>query len=255
MHFTDQLNRTLSLPNPPRRLISLVPSQTELLVDLGLEDRIVGITKFCIHPSHLRKSKTIVGGTKNYRMEVIDSLQPDLILGNKEENEQKGIEKLTQKFPVWMSDIFTMEDALDMIGKVGIITETQTKAQEIIQRIENSLAENISLKGTCVYLIWNNPIMVAGKNTFIDDMLKRAGFENLLKKERYPELVLEEVQALNPDYVLLSSEPYPFKEKHLNEFRKALPHSKILLVDGELFSWYGSRLIKSAAYFKNLGLT
>ena len=255
MHFTDQLNRTLSLPNPPRRIISLVPSQTELLVDLGLEDRIIGITKFCIHPPYLRKSKTIVGGTKNYRMEVIDSLQPDLILGNKEENEQKGIEMLSRKYPVWMSDIFTLKDALDMIGQVGEITETKEKAQEIIQRIENSFADRIYVKGTCVYLIWNNPIMVAGKNTFIDDMLNRAGFENLVQKGRYPELVLDEVQELNPDYVLLSSEPFPFKEEHLNEFRKALPHSKILLVDGELFSWYGSRLIKSAAYFKNLGLT
>ena len=231
-----------------------MPSQTELLVDLGLEDRIVGITKFCIHPSHLRKSKTIVGGTKNYRMEVIDSLQPDLILGNKEENEQKGIEELSQKYPVWMTDIFTLEDALDMIGRVGEITETNEKAQELIQRIENCFAEKISDKGTCVYLIWNNPIMVAGKNTFIDDMLSRAGLENLVKKERYPELVLEEVQELNPDFVLLSSEPFPFKEEHLEEFRKALPHSKILLVDGELFSWYGSRLLKSVAYFKNLGL-
>ena len=250
MHFTDQLHRTLFLPNPPQRIISLVPSQTELLVDLGLEDRIVGITKFCIHPSRLRKSKTIVGGTKNYRMEVIDSLQPDLILGNKEENDQKGIEELTKKYPVWMSDIFNLEDALDMIGKVGDITESKKKAQEIIQRIENSFAENISIKGTCVYLIWNNPIMVAGKNTFIGDMLERAGFQNLVEKERYPELSLEEVRDLNPEFLLLSSEPFPFKEKHIQEFQNFLPKTKILLVDGELFSWYGSRLLKSSYYFE-----
>ena len=97
MNFTDQLNRNIFIPNPPKRIISLVPSQTELLVDLGLEDRIVGVTKFCVHPRDLREKKTIVGGTKNYRFEVIDSLQPDLIIGNKEENDKEGIEILASK--------------------------------------------------------------------------------------------------------------------------------------------------------------
>jgi ABC-type Fe3+-hydroxamate transport system substrate-binding protein len=252
MHFTDHLSRAVFLPKPPERIISLVPSQTELLVDLGLEEKIVGVTKFCVHPSHLRKSKTIVGGTKKYRFEVIESLNPDLIFGNKEENEQAGIEFLAEKYPVWMSDIFDLNDSLRMISDLGEITGTQSKASEIISKIESSFAESIPFKGTCVYLIWENPKMAAGKNTFINTMLSVAGFENLIQAERYPELSEENLIELSPDYLLLSSEPFPFKEKHLDAFRKLLPNSKVLLVDGELFSWYGSRLLVAPDYFKRL---
>jgi ABC-type Fe3+-hydroxamate transport system substrate-binding protein len=252
MHFTDHLSRAVFLPKPPERIISLVPSQTELLVDLGLEEKIVGVTKFCVHPSHLRKSKTIVGGTKKYRFEVIESLNPDLIFWNKEENEQAGIEFLAEKYPVWMSDIFDLNDSLRMISDLGEITGTQSKASEIISKIESSFAESIPFKGTCVYLIWENPKMAAGKNTFINTMLSVAGFENLIQAERYPELSEENLIELSPDYLLLSSEPFPFKEKHLDAFRKLLPNSKVLLVDGELFSWYGSRLLVAPDYFKRL---
>lgn len=252
MHFTDHLSRTIFLPNPPKRIISLVPSQTELLVDLGLEEKIVGVTKFCVHPNHLRKCKTIVGGTKNYRFDVIDSLQPDLIIGNKEENDQAGIEKLASSHPVWMSDIFDLPDSLRMISDLGKITGTESKASEIISKIEYSFAQAIQFKGTCIYLIWENPKIAAGKQTFIDSMLTLAGFDNLIQSERYPELSEERLIKLSPDYLLLSSEPFPFKEKHLQAYQKFLPKSKILLVDGELFSWYGSRLLHAADYFRRL---
>lgn len=252
MEFIDQLNRFIFLPQSPRRIISLVPSQTELLVDLGLEERIVGVTKFCIHPQHLKKQKTIVGGTKNYRFDVIDSLQPDLIIGNKEENDRDGIEKLATKYPVWMSDIFSLEDNYEMIRQIGKICQEDQKAREIIQRIKSSFEQPIPKKGSCVYLIWNEPIMVAGQDTFINVMLEKAGFENLIDGSRYPVLEKEDLQRLNPDFLLLSSEPFPFKEKHLDFYRTLLPNSQIKLVDGELFSWYGSRLIHSAAYFQRL---
>lgn len=252
MHFTDQLHRTIFLPQPPERIISLVPSQTELLVDLGLEEQIVGVTKFCIHPKHLRKSKTIVGGTKNYRFEVIDSLKPDLIIGNKEENDREGIEKLAEKYPVWMSYIFSLDDNYEMICQVGRITQRESQSQEIIRKIKTSFEKPIPRKGTCVYLIWNDPIMVAGQDTFINVMLGKAGFENLIDKPRYPVLEKEDLQRLNPDFLLLSSEPFTFKEKHLDFFRELFPNSHIELVDGELFSWYGSRLINSVEYFQRL---
>lgn len=249
MKFTDHLNRSIFLPKPPERIISLVPSQTELLVDLGLEEKIVGVTKFCVHPSHLKKSKTIVGGTKNYRFDVINSLKPDLIIGNKEENDQAGIEKLAGKYPVWMSDIFDLKDSLQMIFDLGEITGTKQKAQEIIARIEKSFVQPVVKKGSCVYLIWENPKMAAGKNTFIDSMLSVAGFENLVEKFRYPEITEETLINLSPEYLLLSSEPFPFVEKHFKAFQELLPNSKIKLVDGELFSWYGSRLLYAADYF------
>jgi ABC-type Fe3+-hydroxamate transport system substrate-binding protein len=252
MNFTDHLSRTIFLPKPPERIISLVPSQTELLVDLGLEEKIVGVTKFCVHPGHLRKSKTIVGGTKNYRFDVIESLKPDLIIGNKEENDQVGIEKLAEKHPVWMSDIFDLKDSLRMVSDLGEILGRKEKALEIISRINISLSQPIIKKGTCIYLIWENPKMAAGKNTFIDAMLSLAGFENIICADRYPELCSEKLVELSPDYLLLSSEPFPFKEKHIEFFQKLLPKSKVQLVDGELFSWYGSRLLHSAEYFKRL---
>jgi ABC-type Fe3+-hydroxamate transport system substrate-binding protein len=252
MNFTDQLNRTIFLPHPPKRIISLVPSQTELLVDLGLEDRIVGVTKFCVHPADLRKKKTIVGGTKNYRFDVIDSLQPDLIIGNKEENDQVGIEKLASKYPVWMSDILTVEDSLRMILELGKITDTLMKAEEIVNQLKVDLNTPVPYRGTAVYLIWNDPIMVAGQDTFINEMLLIAGFKNLIETSRYPEIVSGDLQALDPDYLLLSSEPFPFKEKHLSLFKILLPNASVRIVDGELFSWYGTRLLKTLPYFKSL---
>lgn len=252
MYFTDHLSRTIFLPKPPERIISLVPSQTELLVDLGLEDKIVGVTKFCVHPNHLRKTKTIVGGTKNYRFDVIDSLKPDLIIGNKEENDREGIERLASHYPVWMSDIYTLEDSVRMILDVGKLTGTSSKAVELARNIQNSFSEHISFRGSCIYLIWENPLLAAGKNTFIDAMLSLAGFENLIQSSRYPELSEEQLVSLSPDFVLLSSEPFPFKEKHIASFQKLLPKSKLILADGELFSWYGSRLLQSASYFKRL---
>ncbi len=252
MNFTDQLNRTIFLSNPPKRIVSLVPSQTELLVDLGLEDRIIGVTKFCVHPSDLRQKKTIVGGTKNYRMDVIDSLQPDLIIGNKEENDQEGIEKLASTYPVWMSDIVRVEDSLKMILALGKITDTQIKAEEIVNQLKIDLNIPLPYKGTAVYLIWNDPIMVVGQATFINEMLSVAGFKNLIQTSRYPEITSEELRVLNPDNLLLSSEPFPFKEKHLRFFKTLLTNAKVRIVDGELFSWYGTRLLKALPYFKSL---
>ena len=252
MEFKDQLQRKIFLPKTPERIISLVPSQTELLVDLGLEDKIVGVTKFCVHPNHLRKCKAIVGGTKNYRFDVIDALQPDLIIGNKEENDKEGIDQLSEKYPVWMSDIFTLEDAFQMIRQIAKMTNTSNQGERVIQRINDSFLCPVPFKGTCLYLIWNDPIMVAGKDTFIDFMLEKAGFKNSANGSRYPVLNLEDVMLINPDFVLLSSEPYPFKENQLLYFKSILPESQIRLVNGELFSWYGSRLVQSAAYFKGL---
>jgi ABC-type Fe3+-hydroxamate transport system substrate-binding protein len=250
LQFIDQLHRNISLPHPPKRIVSLVPSQTELLADLGLRDKIVGVTKFCIHPKGLKKEKTVIGGTKNFHFDKIESLQPDLIIGNKEENYQEGIEKLAEKFPVWMSDIYTLEDAYRMIMCVGELTHTSIKASQIVSQIEQGLEKEFKFKGSAIYLIWKDPLIAVGENTFVDSMLDLAGFKNLIKQTRYPEIDLEEIIKLNPDYLLLSSEPYPFKEKHILFFQEKLPKTKVKIVDGEMFSWYGSRLIGAGRYFE-----
>lgn len=221
-------------------------------MDLGLADRIVGVTKFCIYPKGFKKQKTVIGGTKKFRFEVIESLQPDLIIGNKEENYKEGIEELSKMFPVWMSDVFNLEDAIEMIQGIGAITETDNRASALIQSIKRGFQLTIPRKGTAVYLIWQDPYIVVGTRTFINEMILRAGFENLIKKERYPQISLEELQELEPDFILLSSEPFPFKIKHLDSFKRNFPNSEVRLVDGELFSWYGSRLLHTPNYLRSL---
>jgi ABC-type Fe3+-hydroxamate transport system substrate-binding protein len=259
MHtVTDQMGRQVSIPVRPLRIVSLVPSQTELLYDFGLDDRVVGITKFCIHPTEWYKTKTRVGGTKNVHFDVIEKLQPDLIIGNKEENDRDCIEQLMQKYPVWMSDIKTLADAKAMIAAIGSITQTDAKAVEIITKIDNGFAQVQPLKPTksSIYLIWRGPYMAAGADTFINHILELCGFyiPGILSENdiRYPELDEDQLFHLNPEYIFLSSEPYPFKDKHIKELQEIVPNAKIMLVDGEMFSWYGSRLIHSGPYLANL---
>lgn len=252
--YVDQMGRAVDIPENPRRIISLVPSQTELLYSLGLEDRVVGVTKFCVHPEHWRKEKKIIGGTKNFHLEKIKALAPDLIIGNKEENYQEGIEALETEYPVWMSDIFTLDDALEMMQVIGEISGTEDKAAPLTTKIKNDFASLVPLPNIpSLYFIWRNPYMSVGNNTFIDEMMKGCGFHNLLAgQERYPEVSEEEIRTLNPQVVLLSSEPYPFKEKHVQEMKNLCPEAEVLLVDGEIFSWYGSRLGLAVPYFQNL---
>jgi ABC-type Fe3+-hydroxamate transport system substrate-binding protein len=254
--FTDQLGRNIQIEAIPKRIISLVPSQTELLFDLGLDKEIVGVTRFCVHPAYALKSKVIVGGTKQFDFQKIDELKPDFIIGNKEENYQEGIERLVKKYPVWMSDIYNLEDACRMMLEVGRITGASHRAQKIASEIKsgfNALEKKNSRR--VLYLIWRKPWMAAGAMTFINSMLEAIGLVNCLQAStRYPALSDEEIRALNPEIILLSSEPFPFKEKHVAELKEISPNSKIILADGEMFSWYGSRLRLAPQYFNSLNL-
>ena len=256
MHFTDQLHNTVSLAVfPPRRIVSLVPSQTELLADLGLEEEVVGITKFCVHPERWFSSKKRVGGTKTVNLEKVAALQPDLIIGNKEENVREQIEWLEKRFPVWMSDVRDLNDACNMIEQVGALTGKPDEAAGLSEHIRTAF-EALPVpeqRRPCAYFIWRKPYMVAGSDTFIHHMLERAGFENVFGRlSRYPEVTLEQVAEARPDVLLLSSEPYPFAEKHFSAFQEYLPNIPLRIVDGEMFSWYGSRLLFAPAYFLQL---
>ena len=255
MLVTDQINHQFELKSTPKRIISLVPSQTELLYDLGLEDEVVGITKFCIHPKKWFNSKTRVGGTKTVNFEKIAALQPDLIIANKEENTQVEIETLQKLYPVYTSDIYDLNDSLKMMEAIGEITNTSIKAKEIIAQIEkdfNALKPINTARNKVLYFIWKNPYMTIGSDTFIHDMLNRCGFSHINVGSRYPEMVEEQIKEYNPDFIFLSSEPFPFKQKHIEELRIICPKAKTRLVDGEMFSWYGSRLLKSVKYFIDL---
>lgn len=252
--FIDQLGNEITISFPPQRIISLVPSQTELLADLGLGDRVVGITKFCVHPEAWIKSKTIVGGTKKFDFERIKSLQPDLIIGNKEENYQEGIKRLQAVYPVWMSNIITTEDALTMIRQLGELVDAQKQTEKIIAQINNAISgiEKLPPLRT-LYMIWRSPWMAAASVTFIHELITLVGFKNCLAvKDRYPELSDQDIKILDPELILLSSEPYPFQQKNIDEIQRICPNAKVILVDGEMFSWYGSRLKLFPDYIKKI---
>lgn len=255
--YRDQTGHLATIPSNPQRVISLVPSQTELLYDLGLGDRVIGITKFCIHPDQWFRQKTRVGGTKNLHLETIQRLQPDLILANKEENSREQVESLQSTLPVWTSDIQNLPQALDMIKQVGIITDCHEQAISLLSQIKEGFASMPSfLRLRVCYLIWQDPYMTVGGDTFINVMLERCGFENVFKNSsRYPVISAAEIISYQPDLLLLSSEPYPFSQKHIDEWKKQNPSCPAMLVNGEFFSWYGSRLAMSPAYFINLRRT
>lgn len=256
--FTDQLGRTITINYPPKRIISLVPSQTELLFDLGLNEEVIGITKFCIHPIEKFASSAKVGGTKKLKLDVIRALKPDLIIGNKEENTKSEIELLMNEFPVWMSDIVNLEDSLRAITEIGALVDRAPEAAYLNHLIQvgftdlQSLAVSKKINQRVAYIIWKDPYLFAGRDTFIDDILRKIGLTNAVTQTRYPELNLDELKTKNCELVFLSSEPYPFKEKHIEEIKLALPNAKVMLVDGEMFSWYGSRLVKAVEYLFHL---
>lgn len=265
MKYKDQLNKELILEDYPQRIISLVPSQTELLVDLGLEENIVGITKFCIHPKHLLSDKTIVGGTKKVNYKKIRSLQPDLIIGNKEENTEEMIKELDEIAPVYISNIITLEDSLQFITDIGHLCNKKKESKQLIQKINTALkdfTEFVKNKPVrkVAYFIWNKPWMVVGSNNYINEILKLNKLENIFgnAQSRYPDVYVEYFYDLSPELkpelILLPSEPYPFNKEDVKKLKKHVDCT-IILVDGEMFSWYGSRILKAFEYFKKFRLS
>ena len=254
MRFIDQLGRSVLLDKTPQRIVSLVPSQTDLLVDLGLESQLVGVTKFCVHPKSIRKQAIVVGGTKNVNYTKVEALQPDIIICNKEENTEGIVINCQKIAPVWVSDISTIEDSLAMIHELGEVFDKKQEALTITNGIKsevNSFKGFIANKPLrkVLYLIWKKPYMAAGNDTFIHELLQLNKFENNIKTNRYPEVSLSELKQA--ELILLSSEPYPFKDKDVKEIRSQT-NAEVRLVDGEYFSWYGSRLLKAFNYFKSL---
>ncbi|HUZ61381.1 MAG TPA: helical backbone metal receptor [Hanamia sp.] len=238
------------------RIISLVPSQTELLSFLGLEKEVIGITKFCIHPDEWFQSKIRVGGTKKINLKTIHELSPDLIIANKEENVKEQVEKLAEKYDVWVTDVNNLSDSIKMIYDIGKLVGRTKQATTLIFQINEGF-EKLKMNSPkssgfkrAAYFIWKDPYMVVGGDTFINEMMLFCGLQNVFADmKRYPQITLDKVKEKNTELILLSSEPYPFKEKHKEEIQKQMGKIKIELIDGEMFSWYGSRLLKSINYF------
>lgn len=257
--ITDQLGTQHTFETSPKRIISLVPSQTELLYDLGQETKIIGITKFCVHPYHFKSIKTKVGGTKKVHYEKIRLLEPDIIICNKEENTQEIVEKLSEICPVWVTNIITIEDNFQMISDFGELFNCRTEAQKWKDKLAFALSDFKNFiqevpEKKVAYFIWKNPYMVAGSDNFINELLKLNHFKNIYdSKGRYPEVAIEDiVKDGDPDYIFLSSEPYPFKKEEGYEISTYSQKAQAVLVDGEMFSWHGSRLLKAFTYFKML---
>ena len=229
------------------------PAITEALVDLGLnENEVVGRTKFCIHPAEKVKNVPVIGGTKNININKIRSLQPDLILANKEENVKEQVQALMDDFKVTVTNVENIEDNYYLLKNLGQLLSKEDRAQLFNLKIYDVLNQaKTQSKIKTAYLIWKNPYMTIGSDTFIHKILAEIGFENIFgNRKRYPEITTEDLAGA--DLIMLSSEPFPFKEKHLEELQAFYPNKKIMIVDGEAFSWYGTHIAKCGEYFKEL---
>lgn len=230
----------------------MVPSITETLCFIGLSDQIVGVTKFCIHPSDIKKKSYVIGGTKNPNIAKILSLRPDIIIANKEENRKEDIDILRQNIPVYTSDIKTSDDHLRFLSDLQTIFPN-ADSHYLLDRLKMILPYQAVNSIRSCYLIWKDPWMSIGDDTFIHHMMEKYGFENVFGNvQRYPILSVEDIKAVSPDVIFLSSEPFPFKEKHVVDLQKEFPNILISLVDGELFSWYGPKMLEAHDYLIKL---
>jgi ABC-type Fe3+-hydroxamate transport system substrate-binding protein len=253
VNITDQLGNNLLFMQVPKRIVSLVPSITHLLYSFGLDETVTGITRFCKFPEHWKKEKTIVGGTKDFKLDKIAALSPDLIIGSKEENVKDKIEELQTMAPVYISDVSDMKSNMKLIRDLGLILQRKTQANALIDKINSEIKEMNFSPLRAAYIIWQKPYMSVGGDTFIHQMMHYAGFDNVFKNlQRYPVFQPEDLIKLNPQVILLASEPYPFKEKHQKEWKYIFKETNILLVKGEPFTWFGAYPVQAFNYFKQL---
>jgi iron complex transport system substrate-binding protein len=247
MKFTDGRGITLSLARPPRRIVSLVPSTTESLLALGCGERVVGVTRFCVHPAGVAEGRVKVGGTKDLVLDRLEALQPDLVIGNVEENTPTMFSAIERRFPLYAAFPRTVDDAIVELGTLGALVGAEAAAERWMDRIAAARARLHAARRPgrlFAYLIWRAPWMAVSGDTFISAMLAEAGLLNALSgaETRYP--VVEPSDLRGVDTVLLSSEPFPFSEKHRAELAglAGIPDRRISLVDGELCSWHGVRM-------------
>jgi ABC-type Fe3+-hydroxamate transport system substrate-binding protein len=259
MKYQDSLNREIVLKQTPQRIVCLVPSLTELLHDMGLERQIVGITNYCVHPVHYKATKTIVGGTKKVKYKTIKDLKPDFILCSKEENTKEMVGQLEKIAPVYVTDVNSFDEALQLIKKMGIILDRRTQSEHILDKINYRYKEyNSKFRGLkkqkVAYFIWADPWMVAGGNTFINDMIHISGFKNAYAdNERYPEINIKRMKIVAaPTLLMFSSEPHNFTDEEVFEVLRRNKETLTIYVDGQYFSWYGSRLIKAFDHFDEI---
>ena len=252
----DHLGRSMILPQSPKRIISICPAITETLFSLGLEKEIVGRTKYCIFPKGTVEQVPVVGGTKDVDLDKIKELQPDLIFAEKEENTEEIVKELEKIAPVFVLEVKSIKDAYRLITTLGEVTKNTETAHLLLTACQKSFQSIVGKEnGKAAYVIWRKPYMVVGGTTYICDVLHTMGFQNPFTNEdsRYPVITKEQLANAKLDKLFLASEPFPFQQKHLSEFQSFLPHTEIILVDGEMF-WYGSRMLVAGEYLAKLAI-
>ncbi len=252
--FADDVGRSVEMMWPPQRIISLCPSITETLYTLGLSSRVVGRTRFCIHPQPDVMSAENIGGTKQVDFERVAKLFPDLMIAEKEENTRDTVSVLEQSYPVYVANVTSVASAVKLIRNLGDLTGSAERATSLAASVEAKVRQVASVfPRTMAYLIWEKPYMGVGANTYLHDLLAHFGFVNVLagRAERYPEISLTELQRLRPEVVFLSSEPFPFDRRHQTALQAVLPKTRVVLVDGEI-SWYGARMEWAFPYLEQV---
>lgn len=258
------------------RIVSLVPSVTELLFELGVGDRLVGRTGFCIHPKDSIKTVPKVGGTKSVDIERIRELAPTHLIVNIDENEKHTIDQLASFVPnVIVTHPLGPLDNLPLYRLLGAIFGRQSRAAELCEAFQKVYSDAVEAcadlpRERVLYLIWKSPWMTVSRDTYVSRTLAAVGWDTvgIESKDRYPKIELTAELVLRVDRVLLSSEPYAFRERHLDEIRQTLAAANhhfvptaleeaespvtVSLIDGEMTSWYGSRAIEGMKYLARL---
>lgn len=238
------------------RVVSLVPSWTEFLHDLDVD--VVGQTKFCVRPASKFRALPRIGGTKNVKVEDVLALKPDLVVANREENDKAQVEALMEGLPegVLLTDVRTVPDAWAAMAQVGSRVDRAVHARDMVNRIQDAWGEPRAIVGQAGYAVWSSPWMVAGHDTFIHDVMRHWGIANAIDggpESRYPTTGKDlERGTLAAQQWLLPSEPFPFQPKHLPALHAAHPEARFRLVDGEAFSWYGSRMLHVTAHLNEV---
>ncbi len=265
MRFVDALDRTLELKAPPRRIVSLVPSLTEALFVFGLDEKVVGVTNFCVEPREGVAGKPKVGGTKTLDVPRVLALQPDLVVASAEENRKEDIEALVREgLPVFVTLPATVAAAIDLMEQLVEMTAAGAAGGRVVKEARRALAaaqakneERETVRTFCP--IWRNPWMTIGPSTYMHDFITVCGGTNIFewRHERYPRVELTDMAERNPEVVLLPDEPYRFSAKHLPEiaaFRdvSAVRQNRIYVVEGKHLCWYGPRIAGSLSYVSSL---
>lgn len=236
-----------------RRIVSLVPSLTEALFALGLGERVVGVTDWCVHPAEAVAGVPKVGGTKNPSLQRIAELRPELIIANQEENRRRDVERLRERgFAVWVTYPRTVRDGVELLAELALLGASPEARRRVVEPVQRAYEAARSRRRAITRVfcpIWKEPWMAVGGDTYADDLLRLCGGENVFGdrgERRYPIVREDEIVAAQPEVILLPDEPYAFGPRDLAELCElpvpAARGRRIHLVDGTLVSWYGPRI-------------